>query len=317
MDWLGIFQRGARRLADRATYAIVLVTTVAAVVPLGLLSAISGDSTSGAAAVMLVGIVWAWLTWTFAWGALSIAATEQPRTTRASAIFRATLARYATFLGVTLWLFLAALGVGLGLVLLALVGLGDTTTAPLLAVLTPVFLVVGGAGLLALIIVTRLAFAIVAVESVGSAAAIRRAIRLMRSRTADVLFWLIGDAALVTAGVAALTSIVMTGAALAVLVQGGFFVGSALSDVVDGTVDLDAGAVAVAIWLLSVSLFGAVVAGVASSFSAGAAVGFYQAVGHGGSAPHQPGAPVCSRCGAVLVTDARFCDTCGLVRTPA
>jgi hypothetical protein len=317
MDWLGIFHRGARRLADRATYAIVLVTTVVAVVPLALLSAISGDSASGAAAATLVGIVWAWLTWTFSWGALSIAALEQPHSTGASAILRATLARYATFLRVTLWLFLAVLGVGLGLVLLALVGLGDTTTAPLLAVLTPVFLVVGGVGLLVLVVVTRLAFAIVAVESASSGAAIRRAIRLMRTRPADVLFWLIGDAALVTAGVAALMSIVMTGAALAVLVQGAFFVGSALSDVVDGTVDLDAGAVAMAIWFLSLSLFGSVLAGAASSFSAGTAVAFYQAVQNVGAPRRQASSPVCSRCGAVLESDARFCDTCGLVLAPA
>lgn len=317
MDWLGIFERGARRLADRATYAIVLITAVAAVVPLVLLVAISGDSTTGSAAVLLVGIVWAWLTWTFAWGALSIAATEQPHTARTSAILRTTLARYATFLGVTLWLFLALLGVGLGLVLLALVGLGDTTTAPLLAVLTPVFLVVGGVGLLVLVIVSRLAFAIVALESSSSAIAIRRAIRLVRSRLGDVLFWLIGDAALVGAGVAALTSIVLTGAAVAVIVQGGFFLGGALSDVVDGTVDLDAGAVAVAIWFLSLSLFGSVVAGAASSFSAGTAVGFYQAIQRLAAPSRQAVSAVCSRCGAVLGTDARFCDTCGLVLTPA
>lgn len=317
MDWLAMFHRGARRLADRTTYAIVLVTTVATVVPLAVLGALSAGSTSGSATVTLVGTVWAWLTWTFAWGALSIGSVERRGTSRTAAVFRATLARYATFLGVTLWLFLGALGVGLGLVLLTLVGLGGTTTAPLLAVLTPVFLIVGGVGLLVFMVVTRLAFAIVAVEGTPSAVAVRRAMQLVRTRLADVVFWLIGDAALVAAGVAALTAIVMTGAALAALLQGGFFVGGALPDIVDGTADVDAGAVAVAIWFLSLSVFGSVVAGAASSFSAGTAVGFYQAVQGVEPSLRRAEHPVCSRCGAGIGADARFCDTCGLVLTPA
>ena len=302
-------------LARRATWVIVLVTTVATAVPLALLSALAGDSSASGAAVTLVALVWGWLTWTFTWGALSVAAVERVGVTTPSEVFHATFDRFGKFLAVTLLLLAAALGTGIALVILAVVGLGDTTTAPLLAILTPVFLVVGGFGLLVLVATGRLAFAAVAVDACPASAAVRRALALLRTRLADVLFWMIGDAALVGAGIGALTSLIMTGALLGVLLQGSFFVGGVLTDFLNGDLDVDAGAVAVALWLLSVSLFGSLVAGVASSFSAGTGVGFYQAVQ--GRAPVHGGGSVCGRCGAAVVADARFCDRCGLVLTPA
>ncbi|MEA2828487.1 MAG: hypothetical protein QOG43_2926 [Actinomycetota bacterium] len=314
MPWSEIFHRGARRLASRTTYVIVLLVALAGVVPVALLAAVVRNEKTAALIVPIIGIVWGWLTWTFALGALSIAATERPGTSTASAVLNLTLASFGSFLGVSLMVVGMVLLVLLALALVALIGLGGSTTAPILAILTPVFLVVGGVGLLLVVAVIRLAFAGIAVDSAGASAAVRRSWLTIRDRTADVALWLIGDAALVGGGVLALTFIVVVGAAIGVAVQAVFLLGGTIVDAVNDEVNLEAGVFGAFVWLLCIELFLSVVAGAVASFSTASAVGFYQTV----SQPTLSAldrAPVeltfCDQCGTPRSAGSSFCDGCG------
>lgn len=315
MPWSEIFYRAARRLTNRTTYIIVLVSALAAAVPISLLHALFRNEGAGIFAASLISIVWGWLTWTFELGALSIAATEPPGSSSASIVLRLALSSFGSFLGTALVMVGVVILVALALAVVALIGLGGTTTAPLLALLTPVFLIVGGLGSLLLVAVFRLAFAAVAVESAGATSAVRRAWVLVRDRTADVALWLISDAALVGGGVLALTFVVLVGALFGFAVEAIFFLGGTSFDAANGGIDVNAGIVGAFLLLLCGGLFLSLVVGAIASFSTGSAVGFYLAIREGADpAPDRAalGLSFCDHCGAPRTRGSAFCDRCGI-----
>lgn len=314
MTWSDVFHRGARRLADPTTYVILLITSLAATVPITLLGALNPDSSSGRLAVVLLSIVWGVVVAVFTWGALTVAATEDPRASGASGVFRITLARFGYFLAVVLLLVGMAFVVALCLCVPALIGLGGTTTSPLLALLTPVFLIVGGIGVLVAVAVARLAFAAVALEASRPMVALRQAWSMVRTRRSDVLLWFLGDGAMLTGGLVAVVTLVAAGGAAGVLLQGIFLLIGTGSDIAGDGIDVDAGVVGISIFVFIITTFASILAGAACSFTAGTAVGLYDSAGTPaarGPARLPAELAFCDQCGTPRTGSSSYCDACG------
>lgn len=314
-SWSQLYLRGARRAVCRTTYEILLVGIVLAVLPSMLVFALVRNSSGLALVAAIVGVViWVWAVRTFVAGALAMAATERPGLARTSAILAATRARLGTFLCVSLILALGQIAVLLGLLILGLVGFGGRATAPVIGLLTPVFLLGGGISLLGSIVVKRLAIAAVAAEPLRANAAIRKARALARRRLASVALWLAAEFALVVGLFVAAVIPLLIGAAWGVGFQALFFFQSVEDTSGSGGVTVGAG-----FWLVSVIIFLLLVLGGMESFSVGSAGAFYEAEGAAPQPPQaaaamaSPAADVafCDQCGRAQPAGAPFCDVCG------
>src|SRR3954464_1214925 len=126
MSWSQIFRRGARMVADRTTYTILLVGILAGCLVPALLEALAARSSNVglAVAIAVLSVVWSWVVVTFTLAALSLAATGRYGGASASPVMRAAMAQLGAFLMVTLILFGFALAALVALGLLALIGLG-------------------------------------------------------------------------------------------------------------------------------------------------------------------------------------------------
>jgi hypothetical protein len=327
MHWIDVFQRGARRVADYATYIIVLCIYLGATLPAAaLIAATARQHGSGRWAFMILALIWEGLAAILAGAALTIAAVERPGLTRPSEVLGEALRHFATYLAITLLLVGSVAAAFALLVIVGSIGLGGTATAPILALLTPLFLIIGGVGLLALSATARLAFASAAVESHRAGPAVAHTWRLVRTHRADILLWLFGDGALLVGAVATVVAVIAIGATAATSIQAAFFsagVGQGLSHLGGSARPGIAGA---AIWLAIVGSFIALLVGAATSFQTGTAVGVYlrlrttaqQDVRHRGAAGHGAEGDFtsfivgfCDRCGSAAPAGARYCDACG------
>lgn len=313
MSWSQIYLRGARRLADRKTYVLLLVGILAGGLPPAALALMAVRDVESAAVLFVISMIWLWVVIILTWGSLNVAATEQPRHRTAADVIRATWKLGLSFLGAAVMLALIAIAAVLGLTLLALIGSGGTSTAPILAVLTPVFLLVGGIGYLAFILVSRLAFATIALENAGAVPSIRRAVVLVRRRTAEALLWVAGDAAIAAGVMSAIVWPVLTGAGAALVIEA---VLSADAFEQIGSGEIDAGSVlfGAAVSVIVMGTFLLLVFGALAAFSAGSAVGLCVALQP--AARRDPVPPVgassfCDQCGERKAVDATFCDLCG------
>lgn len=308
-----VFLRGARRLSDRVTYQILLVAIAILEAFLGLLYLLLRNPTAGKMVVapIFLGIV-AFVLLVFTWGALSLAAAERGPT-GASEVLGSAVQHFGTFIGIALLIVACAAGLAIGLVLLAFIGLGGSTTAPILGLLTPVFLLGGGLGLVTLISVWRLAFAVAAVENSGAGLALRRAVLLIRERTSDTLLFLAADQAIVMGLFTSVVAPLLVGAAIGVAGESAALAGGMASDfsssLFQGSGRLDrVGPALLGAFALA---FGLLVAGSLLAFSTGNMVAFYESIG-----PHFTAAPpaqrFCDRCGAARSESEAFCDVCGL-----
>ncbi|MGH9280298.1 MAG: hypothetical protein ACRD12_19635 [Acidimicrobiales bacterium] len=326
MAWFDLFARGARRLTDRTTYVVLLLGVVVGGAPPLLLSLLIRDNSDAGAvlAMWIISTIWAWLTITFVWGALSVAAVERPSESTPAAVLGLTARLFGSFLAVTCILAAASLVVLFGLVVLSLPGKGGTSTAPIEAVLTPILLVVGGLGVLTLLIMLRLSFAIVAVDSAPSARAVGRAWRLLRRRTSDILLYIATDTVVVVGVVLGVLLPVLYGAAWAMGIEASFFVQGQLDDFYNGVLtgdfsgsNLKFGALGAFLFACVLLMFVMIAVGAVGSFSLGSSVGFYLMTtdGAGGVVSERRELRVarfCDGCGVPATTGAQFCDSCGL-----
>lgn len=314
--WADVYMRGARRLADPATYVVLLVGVLLSIVCTALPVIIwLGNQEFGTfVASSLIGVVLSWLNASFVIGALHVAGASPPGRTRPGTVLRTTADKFGSFLGVTAILFGFTVLAVLAMLVPALLGFGGTSFAPVLAVLTPIFQIVSGVGLVLLIIVGRLAFASVAVESSSAGLAVRRGMFLARRQTAEVLLWLAGDTALSLGILFAILIPVLVGASIGSTIQGSFLGLDVAEDFIRGT-DSGSGAVlgAVLFWFFS-SAFGVIATGMLSAFGAGSAVGFSDAMISQARSPRStpvPPEPFCDQCGSLRKPGSAYCDTCG------
>jgi len=317
MSWSQIFLRGARRLADRRTYVIVVAGGVLAAVPPAVVAALAGKDPATLLVALGLAFIWAWLLVVYTWGALSIAATEQPSHERAGAVLRAAWARYGSFLGAAAIILAGGIVIVFALTIVALIGKGGTTTAPILAVLTPVFLA-GGIAVFLLTLLARLTFAVIAVEGGPATLAVRRAWQVMRRRTSETILWLAVDTAIVGGVFWAVIVPVVAGGASGLSIEVRFYGREAFESIFEGTVDVAGAVIGAIVWTLIVGTFALLVLGALASFSIGSAVGYYQAVGASVQAVGRPGGvpavqPFCDQCGSPRSPGSGFCDACGAV----
>lgn len=314
MSWSAIYLRGARRVADPRTYVILLLGILLGAVPPVLLVSLTARDAGSALVVVILAAIWLWVVGTFTWGALHMAAADHPGRRATSDVLRATMTRLGAFLCVSLLLLAGAIAGACGLSIIAMIGLGGTSTAPILALVTPVFLVVGGLGYLGLVLFSRLAFAAVAVDGTSATTSLRRSVWTVRKRPMESIFWAAGDAVLQTGLVTAFALPVLTGASLGLAIEGRFYGIDAFQEIVDGTVDGAAAVIGLLLWLVIVGTFVLLTLGGLASFGAGSSVGFWQALPGDAvrpAAPRTAARAFCDECGAPKAAGATFCDACG------
>lgn len=316
IPWADVYMRGARRLADPGTYVILLVGVLLSIVCTALPIIIwLGNPRFGTfLASSLIGVLLSWLNACFVLGALHVAAASPAGRVRPVAVLRTTADKFGAFLGVTAILFGCTVLVVLAMLVPALLGFGGTSFAPVLAVLTPMFQIIGGVGVVLLVLVARLAFASVALESSSAGLAVRRGMFLARRQTSEVVLWLAGDTALSVGVFLAVLVPVLLGGALGSGIQGSFLGFDLVPNFLSGP-GSGGGAVlgAVIFWSFS-SAFAVIATGMLSAFGAGSAVGFSDAMISQARSPRStpaPPEPFCDQCGALRRAGSAYCDTCG------
>lgn len=317
MSFSQLFARGIRRLTDRRTYIVLLigwaVLIFASIVCKAL---VDNDFDSGVVIGPAFGALIGWPAMTFIWGGFHLSAVERPELSRPGALIQATLRKLGTFLGVTLILAGVTVIGGLIVSLLLLPARGGPNMLPLLAMLTPLALLLSGLGLLALVTMMRLAFAAAACDSITASEAVTRAWQLFRRRASDTLLWLAADGAILLGlgvlviGPVVVGSYIVLGAEVVLFAVGSFF------DFLTNT-PTNAGAAKVGFYLQSlvISTFFVMVLGAVASHAAGSSVAFYRSTSKGGG----PGLPkeaavrsFCDHCGAPRDDEeAGYCDSCG------
>lgn len=315
MSWWDIYHRGARRLADRNTYVLLVFGILGGIVPPCLLEILAafGENVGLMLVVAILGVIWVWVAMTFTWGALSIASVERPGVATTASVARATWAQLGSFLVLTLILLGIAILAAVALGLLALIGLAGTTTLPILGLLTPAFLA-WGLLVFAIIVTGRLAFASLACEPDRAGAAVRKAWTLCRSRTADALLWLAGEWAILAGITLAIVVPVLAGASSALSLQ---WTSAVVGGFTSGDVNGVAAVSGAALGIIFVGVFALMVLTTPAAFTAGSAVGFYQTATQGSSGrrpAREAQQAFCDQCGAPRLDASPFCDLCGAAR---
>lgn len=332
MDWVKVFRGGVCRLVDPTTYHVAVLGAIFTWGLILLLAVAVDDDSGGETVAGLIALVWSFLVWAGMWGAFAVATSRDGRT-RFGEAMSGLFAQFGSFLGAAALILVMTIGAFLVLMLLALMALAGSSTAPIVALLTPLFIIGGGVVVVIAFHWQILAFGAIATERVGPAEAVSRGWRRARRALTDAALWAVGNGA-VNAGILvgilsffAFGALVAYGLEMQFIVEGaqreldrslgdGFFSGTDVLEAIeayDATVQI-----LVATTVLTIaSLFN-----VWSAVSVGTGVTFYSAEGTGARAaapaggaayPARPAAAprFCDRCGTRATSESQFCESCG------